>query len=1165
MILDSPIISGSSTVTGDLTVLGTLTANVSGSTTSASYAANAETLDGLDSTSFVTTSSFNAVSGSFSTRVTNLESFSSSLDATFATDAQLAAVSQSLSSSLSIVSGSLSSRVANNEATGSSLTTASGSFSIRVTNNEATGSSLVTASGSFSTRVTNTEATASSLVTASGSFSTRTTNLETASGSFSTRTTNLETASGSFSTRVTSAEGSISSLNSKSGSYATTGSNNFNGNQVITGSLTTTGTITAQTLNVQQVTSSIVYSSGSNIFGNSVSNTQQFTGSLQVSGSNHYLLGNLGVNTTNPGEKLTVNGGLGFQYNGTQNWHINSNSSNDLLFTRSGIAERMTITSDGGVGIGTTNPGSYKLNVNGESAFQDHVTVNSAKYIYTNNIGANSTSTNLVIAGPSSAHIVLTTSNVGIGTTSPGGLLHLDSSNSGAAGQQMLRITRNSVSQGIKLMNYDGGTGVDGYSLKTIGDIDLIHFKMDGRIGIGTTTPSAKLAINDSATVTNTQIDLIGNSSVSKGHIGQFADSLYLTSNWYYNGTQNNDTGSRGQASITIAAGATTTSHINFALSDAGSTSPSSKMYINSSGNVGIGTTSPSTKLYVLSADADYAGIFKNTNTSGYGLQVYTQGSSTNLAFQVRTNNGSTNAFQVLDNGNVGIGTTAPDLTLSINGAMNLRNSTRAGAFEIDSSGNLWVGTATTAGNIYLETGHSTTGLPSTGTARITINSTGVGIGTTSPGARLDLGSSSNGNRVTWDKYSNVFSEYSSGDLWLSSNFYGNLGSSGYVTSTTATFGAAGIAVSGTGGGLNGVIKFFVDNAASKTAGASFTPSERMRITGNGDIGIGTTSPIGKQHNIITSNGTALYLNNSTGGGGAFVDLDFGTYTTNQAGYANAGATIRVIDDGNFSGHITFRTKGGAIGASQTEQVRIQSNGNVGIGTTSPSEKLDVGGNIRLFKNGSSFTEVIFADPIGGYPTWVTGKIASYYTTSPYGSDLRFYTNTGTSATDFSEKMRIQPNGNVGIGTTSPTSTLDINGSVRYRGSIYDQFNYVASGNFNNGTYYNIVGVNQIASGIYILEGYIDTYAAGGGIYFMRFVSVPFYMWDVGSNSVTFQDLPPVLGTGHHRGDSFPTFRLQLTLAGAGVYLQFNPNATWSGMDNSSGKTFQVNLKRIGS
>jgi hypothetical protein len=67
--------------------------------------------------------------------------------------------------------------------------------------------------------------------------------------------------------------------------FATTGSNQFNGSQAITGSLTVTGQVIAQTLNVQQVTSSIVYSSGSNIFGNSLSNTQQLTGSVSVTGS----------------------------------------------------------------------------------------------------------------------------------------------------------------------------------------------------------------------------------------------------------------------------------------------------------------------------------------------------------------------------------------------------------------------------------------------------------------------------------------------------------------------------------------------------------------------------------------------------------------------------------------------------------------------------------------------------------------------------------------------------------------------------------------------------------------------------------------------------------------------------------------------------------------
>jgi hypothetical protein len=70
-----------------------------------------------------------------------------------------------------------------------------------------------------------------------------------------------------------------------SGSAQITGSLGVTGSINSTGNITTTGTLTAQTLVVQTITSSITYSSGSNIFGNSTANTQTMTGSLNVSGS----------------------------------------------------------------------------------------------------------------------------------------------------------------------------------------------------------------------------------------------------------------------------------------------------------------------------------------------------------------------------------------------------------------------------------------------------------------------------------------------------------------------------------------------------------------------------------------------------------------------------------------------------------------------------------------------------------------------------------------------------------------------------------------------------------------------------------------------------------------------------------------------------------------
>jgi hypothetical protein len=171
------------------------------------------------------------------------------------------------------------------------------------------------------------------------------------------------------------------------GIFATTGSNQFNGSQAITGSLTVTGQVVAQTLNVQQVTSSIVFSSGSNIFGNSLGNTQQFTGSLQVSGSSHNILGNVGIGPTGtPVSELQVgkssdvtiamsnSSSVTSGNRGSLAWYNSSNSTVANIkatavtdnvgtqlefYTRpaaGSLTQAMTLDASGRLGIGSTNP-----------------------------------------------------------------------------------------------------------------------------------------------------------------------------------------------------------------------------------------------------------------------------------------------------------------------------------------------------------------------------------------------------------------------------------------------------------------------------------------------------------------------------------------------------------------------------------------------------------------------------------------------------------------------------------------------------------------------------------------------------------------------------------------------------------------------------------------
>ena len=203
-------------------------------------------LNGIDVTTTVVSSSI--WSGSFSTRVSNLESFSGSINSYTSSNNTNISNLNIASSSLNTFTGSASSRLSSLEVTTGSLNTASGSAITRLGALETTTGSLNTASGSAITRLNALESTSGSLNTASGSAITRlnalettTGSLNTSSGSAITRLGNLETASGSAITR-------LNSLESVTGSYATTSSNNFVGTQYISNTVNPTGFTTTSSL-----------------------------------------------------------------------------------------------------------------------------------------------------------------------------------------------------------------------------------------------------------------------------------------------------------------------------------------------------------------------------------------------------------------------------------------------------------------------------------------------------------------------------------------------------------------------------------------------------------------------------------------------------------------------------------------------------------------------------------------------------------------------------------------------------------------------------------------------------------------------------------------------------------------------------------------------------
>jgi hypothetical protein len=177
----------------------------------------------------------------------------------------------------------------------------------------------------------------------------------------------------------------------------------------------------------------------------------------------------------------------------------------------------------------------------------------------------------------------------------------------------------------------------------------------------------------------------------------------------------------------------------------------------------------------------------------------------------------------------------------------------------------------------------------------------------------------------------------------------------------------------------------FATSSAINTA-----PTERVRIDGSGNVGIGTTGPTANLHVASASDATMRLSRTS----GATLDL----LTTASAGFVNVSSNHNLV----------LRT-------NNTDRVFVDTSGNVGIGTASPGAKLHVAGS----------GQGIFIEDTGANRA-VLGLYA-------FNNELRIqgtaYVNAAQPLTVWTanaERMRIDANGNVGIGTVSPTTRLDV-------------------------------------------------------------------------------------------------------------------------------------------
>jgi hypothetical protein len=245
---------------------------------------------------------------------------------------------------------------------------------------------------------------------------------------------------------------------------------------------------------------------------------------------------------------------------------------------------------------------------------------------------------------------------------------------------------------------------------------------------------------------------------------------------------------------------------------------------------------------------------------------------------------------------------------------------------------------------------------------------------------------------------------------------------------------------------------------------------ERVTIDNTGEVGIGTNTPNRNLHVVDATGGKVLVSRGdaSTNLGETLGEIMFDSEDDTDPSSVDASAVIRGIaaenhGNSNKGGDLAFLTKqiagGGGAGVA-TEQMRILSTGNVGIGTTAPAQKLDVAGTAQ-------FSGDVFIGVAAGTNNdlWLSDRLidwdnAGYYVdpgsnsvmneieadlgtiTDPSytflgnantgmfspGADQVAFTNGGT------ETVRILANGNVGIGLTNPTYKFHVNGKLKTTG-----------------------------------------------------------------------------------------------------------------------------------
>lgn len=658
--------------------------------------------------------------------------------------------------------------------------------------------------------------------------------------------------------------------------------------------------------------------------------------------------------------------------------------------------------------------------------------------------------------------------------------------------------------------------------------------KVSNYVGIGTTSPGHKLDVNGTARVGNYLTFTTGTS------IPSAAISYYTNGYLYIKGGGSGAV--IGDDSLATSMYCIDNGNIEFNTAGTGT-----KMVITGGGNVGIGETNPFGKLNVSRAGINEGTISFDDQANNAHLVL--AGTDSLVRMQLGTyNNGSFGAWiqGSYDNGgidygtvplifnpqggNVGIGTTSPGHKLDVRGSGYFLGDTSVPNAPVDLG--FYLGKSQTDENRRLEIVSPENGVSyidftkpnvdyrgriayydngdsfrfyTAGSEKLRIDSSGnVGIGITSPSARLDIASLAGGNDEKlqrWTYYAPSPSDYyldlkqtvtpgvvrynfsmvnnsiaynnvlvlDRGNVGIGTDNPGaklHIGPSLNTTPASTSVNIQGDTSIRFNGGSDGNANYgsyIVSDQSSGyrrlNFGTRYAGIDTLAMTvDRGNVGIGDTGPVVKLQvstNSPTNNVAALIGDGWVGNSDYHKEggLLLVSGTSQDSTQTGAGIAFQTRNTANTNywkssvimdrdGAIRF-TLGGAGTTAGSEDFTILSNGNVGIGTTGPGQKLQVDGNllVNAGTSAAAYRDIM----MGGIGGWATGeshgidtvyntaaspttfsRIESYFDGTNGKMRFRNLFNANSPRTDI--LMTIQGNGNVGIGTDDPGDALVVKG-----------------------------------------------------------------------------------------------------------------------------------------